>query len=220
MDPGFLYTTALVKVSGRAMLRLAEADVLPFDPRTLADTLGTYVDEVKELADELREKTAETNRLIDDGDYAAAADVRDKLRPPKREDPVPHLNFAPLDNAMERLKARVDALEQAFASAVDESGRLPESKATALNALAKDLERAMGRPEGLPGREWYTHLVYAPGFYTGYGVKTLPAVRETIEARRWSEADAGIALTAEVLNQVSDHLDRATKVLEPQTRDD
>ncbi len=213
MDPGFVYGIALAQVAGRTALRLAEADVLPFDPATLVDTLGSYVDELEELADTMRESTAETNRRIDAGDYAAAADPKENLRPPKREAAVPHLNFAPLENAMERLRGRVAAYDKALTAARAEDGALPADKAAALNAVLKDLERAMGRPEGLPGRTWYTHLVYAPGFYTGYGVKTLPAVRETIEARRWSEADASIGLTAEVLDRLGEQIERATKAV-------
>jgi N-acetylated-alpha-linked acidic dipeptidase len=67
------------------------------------------------------------------------------------------------------------------------------------DAVARRLEQLLTRDEGLPGRPWYRHHVYAPGFYTGYGVKTLPGVREAIEQRKWRDADAQIIVLAKVL---------------------
>jgi len=215
MDPGFRYGIALARVAGRATLRLAEADVLPVEPGRLVETLGTYADEVKKLADTLRETTAETNRRIDDGDYVAAADPKTKLKPPRREEPVPHLNFAPLDNAIDRLRAAVAAFEEARTAARAADGALPAVTAAALDTALAGLERAMTGPEGLPGRTWYTHLVYAPGSYTGYGVKTLPAVRETIEARRWSEIDGAVTLTVSALERLAKQIERGTSALGP-----
>jgi N-acetylated-alpha-linked acidic dipeptidase len=66
---------------------------------------------------------------------------------------------------------------------------------------------------GLPGRDWYKNLVYAPGRYTGYEAKTLPGVREAIEDRRWSDANRYAKLTADALNAYSDRLNAATAVL-------
>ena len=63
-----------------------------------------------------------------------------------------------------------------------ESGTaLTDKQARKLNETLMQIERALTLPAGLPGRPWYIHELYAPGFYTGYGVKTLPAVREAIE---------------------------------------
>jgi len=207
LDPGFRYGITLARVGGRATLRLAEADVLPFEPKPLVETLATYVDEVEKLADTLRAATAETNRRLDEGDYIAAADPKKGRKPPRREESVPHLNFAPLDNALDRLRAAVAAFEKA---------RPAETVGSAeLDAALAGLERAMTSPQGLPGRSWYTHLVYAPGYYTGYGVKTLPVVREAIEARRWPEVDGAVALTASALDRLAEQIQRVTSALGP-----
>ncbi len=68
-------------------------------------------------------------------------------------------------------------------------------------------------PRGLPWRDWFRHFVYAPGVLTGYGVKTLPAVREAIEGGRWAEASQYSAITARVLSGYCDQLDAATRLL-------
>jgi N-acetylated-alpha-linked acidic dipeptidase len=75
------------------------------------------------------------------------------------------------------------------------------------------MERTLTREEGLPRRPWYKHLVYAPGFYTGYAVKTLPAVREAIEERHWEDVNEQIEITAAALRRFSDQIERAGRVL-------
>lgn len=74
-------------------------------------------------------------------------------------------------------------------------------------------ERALMRKDGLPGRPWYRHDIYAPGFYTGYGVKTLPSVREAIEQRRWTEVDAQVEAVAATIRNAAREIDRATSLL-------
>ena len=66
---------------------------------------------------------------------------------------------------------------------------------------------------GLPRRSWYKHLVYAPGFYTGYGVKTLPGVREAIEGRNWMEAEEQIGVAALMMERVTDQVNKAVGLL-------
>jgi N-acetylated-alpha-linked acidic dipeptidase len=89
---------------------------------------------------------------------------------------------------------------------------LPQQKRAELDAIFMQLERHLGRDEGLPGRPWYKHQIYAPGQYTGYGVKTLPAIREAIELRRWSEAEAQIRVVAATLEQFAAQIERAAKI--------
>ena len=88
-------------------------------------------------------------------------------------------------------------------------------QARAVDAILYRTERAMTHAAGLPGRPWFVHQIYAPGFYTGYGVKTLPGVREAIEERSWDEAERQISRLADVLRQVATEVDRATQLLEP-----
>ena len=86
--------------------------------------------------------------------------------------------------------------------------------APVLHHLGDDVDQVidlLGRyPQGLPGgRDWYQHMIYAPGAHTGYGVKTLPGIREAIEDRRWDEANQYIGVVARALNAYSTRLDRA-----------
>jgi N-acetylated-alpha-linked acidic dipeptidase len=133
--------------------------------------------------------------------------------PPKRQDPVPFLNFAPLQNAVAALKKSSGAYQKAYAAATA-GGKMPSPEVQQrLNAILLKAERALTRPEGLPRRSWYVHQIYAPGYYTGYGVKTLPAVREAIEQRNWQEATEQIPLVAGTIERYAKEIDRATAVL-------
>lgn len=214
MDPGFDYGIALAKTAGRVMLRLANADLLPFEFTALADEVGTYVEELQELAEGMREETAETNRLLDENAYAAAADPTQTYVPPEREEPVPHLSFAPLRNAHARLAEAAKGYAEAVAGLKD--GEWPSAATLAeVDRILYRSERALTRREGLPGREWYVHHLYAPGFYTGYGVKTLPGAREAIEEREWQEAERQIEVAAGLLAGLATEIDRAAELLGP-----
>jgi N-acetylated-alpha-linked acidic dipeptidase len=82
-----------------------------------------------------------------------------------------------------------------------------------LDQILMKTERALTRKEGLPRRPWYTHQMYVPGFYTGYGVKTMPGVREALEQRNWQEASEQIGLVASTIEGFAREIDRATAVL-------
>ncbi len=201
-DPGFSYGIALAKVAGRLTLRAANADVLPVKFSGFADNVAMYVDELTAMVGSMRAATARHNSLVDDGAYVLAADPTQRNVPPSAKGAIPYLNFAPLQNAQQDLMTsaqRCDRLLQEFAK----SG----AKSVEINRLLLRAERRMLHSDGLPGRSWFRHHIYAPGFYTGYGVKTLPAVREAIEARDWDEAETQIVRTAEVLRGIADHLD-------------
>jgi N-acetylated-alpha-linked acidic dipeptidase len=71
----------------------------------------------------------------------------------------------------------------------------------AVNAQLLQVDRELIDPDGLPGRPWYRNLIYAPGLYTGYAVKTLPAVRESIEEKRWNDVDKEIARTGAAIER-------------------
>jgi N-acetylated-alpha-linked acidic dipeptidase len=213
-DPDFAYGVALAQTIGRVMLRVAETDVLPMRFGDFADTVGNYVEEVHRLADEIRERTDRQNQLLDENAFKLAADPTETFVPPKRETSVPFLNFAPLDNALLKLKKTARSCDEACTGAVHQ-GDAGGARFTRLNALLQGLEQTLVHPAGLPGREWYRHMIYSPGLHTGYGVKTLPGIREAIEQRRWPEAEHYITIIAGVLNAYSDRLDQATAVLKP-----
>ena len=213
VDPDFVYGIALAKTAGRTVLRLAEADVLPFEFVNFAATVDRYLTEVTELADTMRTDTTRRNWLIREGTYTLAADPTQTFVPPEPDLPVPHINFAPLQNAVAALETSAAAYEEALVRWVQSPESLDPDVRTTLNRLLMKTERALTRAAGLPGRPWFRHQVYAPGFYTGYGVKTLPGVREAIEQRDWDEAEAQIGHAAVALERFSADVARAASLL-------
>ena len=207
LDPGLVYGATLAKVTGRAALRLANAPRLPFEFMGFADNVGLYVTELKELAESMRTETEKTNQLIKDGIYAAALDPTKTLGPPAVEEPVPHFNFAPLENALDRL--------QTAASGFDAAAKESTTTSAEINRLLYTSERLLTRDTGLEGRSWYKHHIYAPGFYTGYGVKTIPGVREAIEQREFDTVEPQIEIAAEVLNLMSERIELLTEKISP-----
>lgn len=206
-DPGFAYGIALAKVCGHAVLRLASADTLPFEFTNFADTVGQYVNEVTKLTDTMREETKTMNQMVASGMWKAVQDPKETFVAPKQRENVPHLNFAPLQNALAKLKDSSVAYKQASA------GKQPSAATQKqLDEILYKTERALTRREGLPRRDWFTHQIYAPGFYTGYGVKTLPGVREAIEQRDWREASEQIAIVARTIESFAAEIDRAAKL--------
>jgi N-acetylated-alpha-linked acidic dipeptidase len=158
----------------------------------------------------MREETEEVNRRLRDRTYQLAADPKQVELPPSPRPPVPYISLAPLQNA----KARVDESAKAF----DEAWKarttpLPPEAQKALDAVFMSAERTLTRTEGLPRRPWFVHHVYAPGFYTGYGVKTLPGVREALEQREWTQAEEQARLVAGLLEGFAAHIDRATSIV-------
>ncbi len=191
IDPGFLYGETQTKTTGRMMLRLASADVLPLDPSNVAATVARYVDDLRKIVDEQRATTEETNREIRDRVLEITNDSAKPMLVPKEEPAVPYLDFAPLQNAVAHLE------------------RATKNFTTTNDKALMHLERALTREDGLPGRPWFKHYVYAPGQYTGYGVKTLPAVREAIELKRWNDANQQITVTAGVLEAYAAEVEKA-----------
>ena len=206
-DPDFAYGIALAQTAGHMMLRLGDADVLPLEFSSLTNTLDRYAKELKKSADAMREETDETNRLIAEGTIGYTLDPTKPDRAPKPKSAVPFLNFAPLENAL--LKARESARAYDAARAKYAASLTPEQAKT-LDALLIQTERAMTRPDGLPRRPWFKHLFYAPGFYTGYGVKTLPGIREAIDQRDWKEFDAQMLPLAQTIEALATLIDKAT----------
>jgi N-acetylated-alpha-linked acidic dipeptidase len=213
-DPTFEYGVALAQTAGRAVLRLADADVLPFEFTAFADTLGRYVAEVGKLADEMRDETEETNRRLRDRTYQLAADPTQVHVLPTPRPSLPHISLAPLLNAKGKVEDSARAFEAAW-TARTAAGALPPETQKALDAVLLTAERSLTRAEGLPRRPWFVHQVYAPGFYTGYGVKTLPAVREALEQREFAQAEEQAHVVAGVLEGFAAQIDRATALLSP-----
>ncbi len=212
-DPKFEYGLALSQTIGHTMLRVADADVLPMQFAALASTVADYVQELHKLADNEREHALKLNKLLDENAFVLDADPTRRVQPPERESEVPAIDFAALDAAVKQLQTSAAAYDQAYASTMAAPDHRIER--AQLDQLLQGLEQKLTSAEGLPGREWYRHLLYAPGFYTGYGVKTMPGVREAIEQRRWDEAARYAGITATTLAAYSAQLDRATQMLAP-----
>jgi N-acetylated-alpha-linked acidic dipeptidase len=211
-DPTFEYGVALAQVGGRTVLRLAQADVLPFEFTAFADTLGRYVKDVSKLADDLREKTEEDNRLARDRTLVLAADPREPFMAPKAKEAVPFVNFAPLQNALGKVQESAARFDRARLALGDRPASAEAQRA--VNEVLMHAEQALTREQGLPGRPWFRHHVYAPGYYTGYGVKTLPGVREALELRDWKAAEEEAVITAQTLEGFAAQIDRAAALLE------
>jgi len=194
-DPGFKYGTALAKTAGRAMLRLANADVLPFDYNILTGTITDYLAELKSMLEQLRSDAEMENRLVKDKVYQLAADPILGFAFPKEKSMVPFLEFSAIENAMTQLKKNTAMLKNVMSG----SDKLDAAKLANLNGILYQAEQKLLYEKGLPRRPWYRHQIYAPGFYTGYGVKTLPGIREGIEEGNWKEAQERITILANTL---------------------
>jgi len=203
-DPGFQYGVALAKAAGRTSLRMADASLLPFDFRSLYKTVNGYATELTGLLDQMRESTALSNQLIREHHYSYAGDPTVTLLPPPVKEEVPYLDFSPLQNALRNLEKATDRLADTLGKR--NLTNLTENISDAVNQALYKAEQQLLSSKGLPRRDWYRHAIYAPGFYTGYGVKTLPGIREAIEQRNWKEAQEQIGVAASVLQQFTDYL--------------
>lgn len=199
IDPGMIYGETLTQVAGRATLRLANAPRLPFDFQGFSDNVASYISEIETLADDMRQKTKTDNDNIRDGVYGIILDPEKTFGPPLEKAPLPYFNFAPLKNALTKLESAA-----AIYQSVSDSGA---AASVQQNYLLYKSERELIRQQGLSGRPWYKHHIYAPGFYTGYGVKTIPGVREAIEQRQYDQVAGQINIAAEVLLNLATHVE-------------
>ncbi len=202
-DPNFDYGIALAQTAGRMTIRLANADVLPFEFTNFADTVGVYVKEITTLADQMREDTKQMNQMIADGTLKAVQD--------------PTLTFICAETENGSSLFELCAAAKRFVRNCRTARKIikprrktnrPPPSQKQLDEVLMKTERALITPNGLPRRDWFKHQIYAPGFYTGYGVKTLPAVREAIEQRDWKEADAQILIVAKTLENFAAEIDQ------------
>jgi N-acetylated-alpha-linked acidic dipeptidase len=212
-DPGFLYGRALAQFAGTAVVRLADADVLPYEFTGLADTVQTYVRGLQNLLKQRQDDVKEHNREVNDGVFAAVNDPKRPRPIPTIEAVPPALNFAPLENAATALTSAAARYQRAIASAhlalAKDPGRLK-----AVNERLIQSERQFIDEQGLPRRAWYRHLLYAPGYYTGYGVKTAPGVREAIEDKRYADVEREVVRVAAAISRETALLDGVAEDLE------
>ncbi len=209
-DTDFVYGRALAQTVGTAVIRLGDAELLPYSFTNFSETVRKYLDELQKLAKSKQDDIRERNKEIEEGVFAATADPKEKSVPPPMEDLPPYLNFAPLQNAVDSLLRSAERYDR-IATGI--KGKKSVSFQT-VNVKLIESERKLTTTEGLPGRPWFRHQIYAPGFYTGYGVKTIPAVREAIEQKQWKLAEEQIVKVAQVIESEASLIDSASVELE------
>jgi len=211
LDTDFAYGRALAQTVGSLVIRLADEDVLPFQFTSLAETVQTYVGELQAQLRQQQSETRELNTQIEEGVFTSIADPRRAFRAPVVDTVPPSINFAPLENAASAL---TQAAER-YKTMLDASrSRLTPDAIRSLNKSVIQSERQLTHEAGLPRRSWYRHLLYAPGFYTGYAVKTMPGVREAMEQKDFAEAEREIVRVAEALNRETELINGMMRTLE------
>jgi len=183
--------------------------VLPFDFGSFYKTVNEYVSEVKTLLDNSRLETTQQNKLVKDSLFDLARDPKKQYKSPDVKEEVPFLNFSSLENEMTSLKAAAEEFTKLYTKAIS----LPVAKRNELNVILYKAERNLLQANGLPRRPWYRHQIYAPGYYTGYGVKTLPGIREGIEEKHWKETQENIEMVAKTLQGYTQQVQAANALL-------
>ena len=211
LDTDFVYGRALAQTVGSLVIRLADASVLPFEFTSLADTVQTYVSDLEAQLKNRQTEVKELNQQIEEGVFTAIADPRRQTTAPVVESVPPSINFAPLDNAASALSQAADRYKKSLEAA---RSRMTPDQIRAINKGLIQSERHLTDTGGLPRRPWYRHMLYAPGFYTGYGVKTMPGVREALEQKNYAEAEREIVRVAEALTREAQLIDGVTQALE------
>jgi N-acetylated-alpha-linked acidic dipeptidase len=211
LDTDFAYGRALAQTVGSLVIRLADAEVLPFQFTSLADTVQTYITDLQALLGNKQAEVKELNRQIEEGVFTSIADPRRPQRAPVAESVPPSINFAPLENAASALTQAAERYKKSLDGA--RSHLTPDTIRT-LNKGLMQSERHLTDEAGLPRRPWYRHVLYAPGFYTGYSVKTMPGVREALEHKDYAEADRQVVRVAEALARETQLIESLSKTLE------
>ncbi len=213
-DTNFTYGRALAQTAGSMVMRLSDAEVVPYEYADMADTIGKYVKEIEKLLKDKQDEITERNLELEEGVFSATADPHKTSVPPPHEPVPPFMNFAPLKNGVDAIRQSADRYSKAWAKWQDGSKTLTPQGAGTLNADLIQIQRAFLTERGLPERPWFKHAVYAPGAYTGYGAKPIAAVREYMDQKKWKEAEAQVPGVGLVLERVAAAIDKATGDLE------
>lgn len=215
VDTDFSYGRALAQTGGTTVMRMADAELIPYEYSEMAETIGKYVAELEKLLKDKQDEISERNLELKEGVFSAIADPHRTFVPPPHEAVPPYMNFAPLKNGVETLKHSADRYQAAFAKAEAEGA--PPLSQQSLDSINTDLlkvQRAFLNDRGLPERPWFKNQIYAPGAYTGYGAKPLAAVREYMDAKKWTDADAQVPGVAKVIDDAAAAIDKAADDLE------
>ena len=210
-DYDFVYGRALAQAAGLTVLRMADADIMPYEFEGLSHTVAQYIEEVKALLESRRKEAEDIRQNLNEGCMRRRM-IRET--PPSRRrarEIPPYLNFAPLDNAAAALDRAAAHYNKALAGA--EGKTLSPDRLLAINQQLAQAERKLTSAQGLPRRPWMQHLLYAPGWYTGYSAKTMPGVREAIEEGRYTEAEEQVVLVAHALQDEAAWVEQISKEL-------
>jgi len=179
-----------------------------------ADTVHKYTKDLQKLLTDKQDEIRERNQELEEGVFKATFDPRHPTVAPPKEEIPPHLNFAPMQNAADALTRSAEHYLKALQHRQTELAQADASRLRSLNEKLIESERKLTNEDGLPRRPWYKHLLYAPGIYTGYDVKTVPSVREGIEQKRYAEAEQEIGRVAKALEDEAALIESAAQWLE------
>ncbi len=210
-DGDFTYGVTLAKVNSRLVLRLSESEILPYRFINMADNIKTFIDSNKKLAKKVKEETARRNNLLDKKAFTIAKNPKIQYAPPKRLSEMKDFDFSSLDRSYNKLLDAAISFEKAIErSKID---NISQTDLVEINRLIREVEGVLTLEKGLPRRPWYKNMIYAPGFYTGYGVKTLPGIREGLEERKWDEVDLYILEVSKAIERASNKIKKAASLI-------
>jgi N-acetylated-alpha-linked acidic dipeptidase len=215
VDSDFLYGRALAETAGTAIIRLADADLIPVDYSPQAEAIAKYETELEKILKDKQDEFTERNLELQEDVFTATNDPRRPSVPPPVEVIPPYMSFAPMKNAIELLKKSSERYSKALAAwQVNRSPAVSAEGLHAINAELIGIPRLFLSEKGLPERPWFKNQIYAPGAYTGYGAKPIAAVREYMDQKKWKEADAQIPQVAQVIENVAAGINKAAVDLE------
>ena len=215
IDTDFAYGRAEAQTAGTAVMRLADADLIPVDYTPQAEAIGRYEEELEKLLKDKQGEFAERNLQLQEGVFTATADPRKTSVPPPAEVLPPYMNFAPMKNAIDLLKKNSERYSKILVNwQAKGSPELSLEGLRVVNADVMRIPRLFLNEKGLPERPWFKNQIYAPGAYTGYGAKPIAAVREYMDEKMWTEADAQIPQVANVITRVAAGINQAANDLE------
>jgi N-acetylated-alpha-linked acidic dipeptidase len=214
VDTDFSYGRALAQTGGTTVMRLADADLLPYEYSGEAEMIDHFVKDLEKLLKDKQEEISERNLELKEGVFSAAADPHKTSVPPPAKRVPPFMNFAPLKNGVEAIQKNAERYQAAFNQWQASGNDLPPQTLAALNAELIQIQRAFLNENGLPERPWFKNQIYAPGAYTGYGAKPIAAVREYMDQEKWKEAEAQVPMVGQVMENVSAAIGKAADDLE------
>jgi N-acetylated-alpha-linked acidic dipeptidase len=208
-DTDFAYGRALAQTAGTTMMRIADADLLPYDYSPQAEAIAKYETDLEKLLKDKQEEFTEHNLELQEGVFTATSDPHKTYVPPPAETVPPFMNFAPMKNAIELLKKSAEDYAKALAKFKSSGASISPQSLDTVNADLLGISRLFLNEKGLPERPWFKNQIYAPGAYTGYGAKPIAAVREYMDEKKWQQAEAQIPMVASVIENIAEGISKA-----------